>query len=257
MKHLFTIVTVVFNDVENVRSTINSVLSQSNSDYEYIIVDGNSSDGTIDCIKNSIAGKQNVVFVSEPDKGIYDAMNKAAMMANGEWICFMNSGDTFYTDNTLSEVSCYLSDDFDVVYGNTNMITENGFVIDYAKEPSYLLQNMPFCHQCAFARTSLLRSKLFDLSYRYVADYNFFYNSYVEGFHFKKVDLTIATYNTVEGFSASNKMKVFKEVLRVRKPTDNLINKLKTYVIYYRFAMMEKVKNHFPSLVHLLRYKKL
>jgi glycosyltransferase involved in cell wall biosynthesis len=92
---MVTVVTVVLNGAEHVESTIRSVIGQDYPDIEYLIMDGGSTDGTLDIIKRhkaSIAG-----IISEPDNGLYDAMNKAAAVAKGEWILFMNAGDTFYS----------------------------------------------------------------------------------------------------------------------------------------------------------------
>lgn len=257
IKYKISIVTVVYNDCVHIVQTMRSVLNQMFHDYEYIIIDGSSKDGTIDCIKELIKGKHNVTFISEPDNGIYDAMNKAVMMAKGEWICFMNSGDTFYNNKVCERILPFLTDENDIVYGNTNAITEKGLMTDCAKDASYLLQNMPFCHQSTFTKTSLLKEMKYDVSYRFVADYNFFYHCYISGRKFCKTNEIIATYNTVEGFSAQNKMKVFKEVLRVRKPTDSLINKLKLYIFYYRFYILERLKKVSPGFVSLIRYGRL
>lgn len=97
-----SVITVVYNDKDGLEKTINSVLSQTYSSIEYIIIDGGSSDGTIDVIKKNEdkIGK----WISEPDNGIYDAMNKGIRMATGEWLNFMNAGDIFIHPNVLSKI---------------------------------------------------------------------------------------------------------------------------------------------------------
>ena len=97
-----SIITVVYNDVKNIRSTIESYLSQSYDNKEYIIIDGGSNDGTMDIV-NLYRDRIDVV-VSEPDKGIYDAMNKGIKRATGNWIGILNSGDTFVSTDTLKTV---------------------------------------------------------------------------------------------------------------------------------------------------------
>ena len=100
-----SIVTVVFNDQENILKTIKSVTNQSFKDREYLVIDGGSTDNTKEIINQNISSIDK--YISEKDKGIYDAMNKAIDMAEGEWIIFMNSGDVFVDDHVLEKVFSY------------------------------------------------------------------------------------------------------------------------------------------------------
>ena len=99
---LISVVTVSYNAVDTIERTILSVLNQTYSDIEYIIIDGGSTDGTVDLIKKY--ADKITYWVSEPDQGIYDAMNKGIDVATGEWINFMNSGDSFYRQDVLSSL---------------------------------------------------------------------------------------------------------------------------------------------------------
>ena len=96
---LISIITVSYNAVKTIEDTINSVLNQTYPNIEYIIIDGGSTDGTLDVIKKY--QDKITYWVSEPDKGIYDAMNKGALKATGVWLHFMNAGDTFYDEQVL------------------------------------------------------------------------------------------------------------------------------------------------------------
>ena len=109
----FSIITINYNNKEGLRKTIESVVGQSFRDFEYIIIDGGSTDGSIEVIKE-YAGKVDY-WVSEPDKGIYHAMNKGVLQAHGEYLNFMNSGDEFYNNGVLQEVAPSL--DSDIVVG--------------------------------------------------------------------------------------------------------------------------------------------
>ena len=111
----FSIVTIVLNDKNNIEKTIQSVLNQ-NIEIEYIIIDGGSTDGTLEVIEKY---RDKIdILVSEKDDGIYNAMNKATEKANGEWVCFMNSGDGFYNSNVLKNILPNIENSLDVVYGD-------------------------------------------------------------------------------------------------------------------------------------------
>lgn len=110
-----SIITIVLNDKQNIEETIQSVVSQ-NIEIEYIVIDGASTDGTLDVLQKH---KDKIdTIISEKDSGIYKAMNKAIDMANGEWICFMNSGDMFYDSKVLKNILPKIDDSVDIVYGD-------------------------------------------------------------------------------------------------------------------------------------------
>lgn len=248
---LVTIVTVVFNDVTKIEGTIENVLSQYlyYENIEYIIIDGGSTDGTVDVI-NRYSDRINY-WVSEPDRGVYDAMNKAIKLATGNWICFMNSGDLFANSDVIAKIVSAINEESQILYGDTFVTTEYGCNLVKAKECSYLKNNMPFCHQSTLVRTDII--KPFDTSYRFVADYNFFYKSYMEGLKFQYVSLAISVFDATEGLTASNKRNVFKEILRVRKDTDNIISRGLFMCKYYRYFILEQIKRFFPSFVKAIR----
>ncbi len=169
---LFSIVTVTFNASQLLEKTITSVLKQSLKDYEYIIIDGNSSDGTQDIIKNHSSNLS--YWTSENDTGIYNAMNKAVAHCRGDWVIFMNAGDTFASDDTLSEVASHCTDQLDIIYGDRNRIDSNGNQRHQkAGKLDDAYQREVVFHQSCFIRTRLLRERPYDESYRLAADYEF------------------------------------------------------------------------------------
>ena len=190
---LITIITVAYNAVKDIENTILSVLNQTYPNIEYIIIDGGSTDGTLDIIKKY--EDKISYWVSEPDKGIYDAMNKGTLKATGGWLNFMNAGDTFYNEQVLEKV--FKDNDWtdtDVIYGNVN--------IEYPKKKKLkkplplkkIEQQMVFCHQGSFVRTMLQKQYLFNTTYRISADYNFFHQLYIEGKHFHYLNFVIAIF---------------------------------------------------------------
>ena len=168
-KHpLISVITVTFNAALSIEQTILSVINQTYSNIEYIIIDGGSTDGTIDIIKkysNRIS-----YWISEPDKGIYDAMNKGIKVATGEWINFMNVGDAFY-DNSVIENIFYNKtyDKIDIIYGNTNLVYSFG---SHVLEGGEISANkyMPFCHQSSFSKIEPMKKYGFDIKFKICAD---------------------------------------------------------------------------------------
>lgn len=196
-----TVVTVTFNAQRSLEQTINSVLEQKHENIEYVIVDGNSSDNTVDIIKKY---EQDVDYwISEPDNGIYDAMNKAIDVATGEWIIFMNAGDGFCNAYTVSDVIGELSEEIDILAGSINYVTatKSEFKKPYGADFRY---DGMFCwHQAMFTKASLLKKYKFDSSFKLAGDYDFALKCYENGFKFKFIDLAVA--NFIEGgFAQSN-----------------------------------------------------
>ena len=212
-----SVITVCYNSEKFIEATINSVISQDFSNIEYIIIDGNSSDNTINIIRQY----ENKIFkwISEPDKGIYDAMNKGAKLATGDWIIFMNSGDIFIHESVLSDIF-YIYDfkNINIIYGN--IINDWGTYKE--KRKAFPLEKMsyrmPFCHQAVFIRRDVFLHNLFDISFKYAADYNQFYSLYYEyGMSiFKYVPVYIAECDTSDSFSRKNMLPMWLEYMKIR-----------------------------------------
>ena len=219
-----TIITICYNAIETIEKTIQSVINQTYPNIEYIIIDGASTDGTVDIIKKYVS--HITKFVSEPDKGIYDAMNKGIAMSTGDWINFMNAGDTFVNNDTIEKVFSNLNvSDAKVIYGNTYMVYPNfGIVKRYYG--NYKDEDIPFniCHQSAFIDGPLLREIKYDLSFKIAADVNGFYSIYKLGHSFHFVDEYIANFETFCGVSSTSTYKLADEFRRIRG-----INKFSIY----------------------------
>jgi glycosyltransferase involved in cell wall biosynthesis len=188
-KPIITVVTVVFNGREFLEETIQSVINQTYQDVEYIIIDGGSTDGTLDVIKKY--EDKIDCWLSEPDAGIYDAMNKGIMLATGEWINFMNAGDVFFSNSTLEEVAPKLMGD--LVYGNHAIYVTNSDCYSMQDVRNYDdKRNIPFCHQSSFVKSSVLRANLFDLTYKIAADYDQYLRIKYSGHSLTWVPITVA-----------------------------------------------------------------
>ncbi len=197
-----SIVTVVFNGATELRKTAESVISLNYPHVEYIVIDGGSTDGSVDIIKS--LGSKVSHFVSEPDKGIYDAMNKGIRAATGEWINFMNCGDSFYSANALDFFKQPIEAGTDIIYGDA-MVKYNTFEGLAPTHPvAELWKQMPFCHQATFVKASLMKSRGFDLHYRLSSDFNFFYQSFLAGARFQYVPEVVCHFDYTQGASVKN-----------------------------------------------------
>lgn len=192
---LISVVTVVYNAVNDIEITIQSVVSQTYKNIEYIVIDGGSVDGTKDVIEKH---KDNISFFkSESDNGIYEAMNKGIVKATGDWIIFMNAGDTFYSNNTIQE--CYKEKLFNV---NNDIIYGDRILFDpvYGKKNVQVAEikklnfGMHLFHQSCFIKLSLHKKYLYDETFRISGDFDFFYMLRKKKYLFKKTNLKICVF---------------------------------------------------------------
>lgn len=170
---LFSIITITFNAATTLPATLCSVKEQTFTNYEYIVVDGVSRDNTVALVE---ASQLPVHMVSEPDKGLYDAMNKGLKMATGEYLIFLNAGDSFHAPDTLQRVAEAIGDNRPgVVYGETAIVDadRNFLMMRRLQAPEKLTwrsfsNGMLVCHQAFIARRDI--APMYDLQYRYSAD---------------------------------------------------------------------------------------
>lgn len=223
-KKLLSIIIVTYNAEDSIKKTLQSLENQKNIDWESIeilFIDGASTDKTFENIKNNLSffenSKATIKIVSEPDKGIYDAMNKGICLSTSKWVYMFNAGDVFYSDNTLSDLWSVLSDsNACVLYGNYCRV--NDHMEDYMKiRPlEQVKTDMIFCHQAIFVNGEYAKSHLFNLNYKLTADYDFLLNAFVNGEKFEYVDEFIVKYD-LTGLSAVKMIDSYKEHYKVRK----------------------------------------
>lgn len=179
---LFSIITVCRNAAGTLAPTMQSVAQQTFDDYEHIVVDGASTDSTLDIVKEHATGRTSVT--SEPDRGIYDAMNKGWWRASGEYLIYLNAGDRFHSPDTLREIAAAIAASEEregekpgVVFGDTVIVDKEGKLLGprHLSAPETLTldsfrEGMTVCHQAFVAMKKLTGT--FDLRYRYSADYD-------------------------------------------------------------------------------------
>lgn len=167
----YSVITVNYNNREGLRLTIDSVVAQTCTDYEFIIIDGASTDGSKELIKSY--GTAITQWVSEPDSGIFNAMNKGIARATGDYLIFMNSGDYFYDSGVLEAVLPYLG--ADILQGSSYNKTKKCFY--YCTDGAETMRNLyasGLNHQACFIRRSLFDGCMYDESYRIISDWLFF-----------------------------------------------------------------------------------
>lgn len=226
-----SIVTVVYNCVGTIEETILSVINQTYNDIEYIIIDGGSTDGTQEIIKKYV--EKISFWVSEPDKGIYDAMNKGIVAASGAYVYFLNVGDKFYSKETLYNL-LKLSNNEDVIYGNSCIISDNDEKILKAKSRNIDWRTMPYCHQSVIIKRELLMLNLFDISFKIAADYNQYQDLKKYKVVFRYIDISISRYDN-DGFSAQNHWLLIKEYRKISlSNTKSLLKKVRVNMFFLR-----------------------
>lgn len=253
----FTIVTVCYNAGQVIKKTMESVLKQTYKNVEYLIIDGNSKDDTIDIANRVAAGypECDIKIISENDNGVYDAMNKAILLANGDYINYMNAGDTFFTYDVLDKVAKMVNTTVDVIFGD-EVVSFDGVLFKVKADPFYnhlpLHHSMGFNHQCTFVKTGVANKFPFDLKYRLAADYNMIITIYRNGGSFQYIDCPIACYDT-NGMSSQNIKIHILETLFVDNPNTHLANIIKANFLYFRYCVGQFLKKFvimsFPQIV--------
>ncbi|WP_187260555.1 glycosyltransferase family 2 protein [Pontibacter beigongshangensis] len=235
-----SVITASYNQGHRIEETFKNVQQQNYPNLEYIVIDGASTDNTLDIIKKYETFIS--IWISEPDTGVYNAMNKGIAMATGDLIYFLNVGDSFYSDNVLLKAGEFALkyNTADLLYGDAWLLYNTGKV--EKRETAYLskinLFQKMICHQTIFAKRRLfLENGGFDEQYKIKADYEWLLRNIFKGATHKYIDLDVCYYE-VEGMSAFgySKISVFESPKIVEKYFSPLAFKFIT-----RFILNTKV----------------
>ncbi|MBL1200345.1 MAG: glycosyltransferase [Nostoc sp. GBBB01] len=198
-----SIITVTYNRLQELIETFASITSQTYYNIEYIVIDGSSQDGTVDFLRTN--DDKISYWVSEKDAGIYDAMNKGALAATGDWIIFMNSGDKFFAEDTLAKVAEYLDNSLDVVYGGVESVVNDKYGYrTYQRKPyelSLIWREIPSCHQSVFVKRKLQVQYPFDTCLTWCADHDLLSKLYVARYRFQEIPVIISRFDVSGGAS--------------------------------------------------------
>ena len=250
-----SIITINFNNRDGLRKTIESVVNQNYQEFEYIIIDGGSTDDSVEVIKEF--AEHIDYWVSEPDKGIYNAMNKGIERVHGEYCIFMNSGDCFHSNDVIEKFVTNINNE-DIACGDTYLgETKKAF----AEITFETLFNSSICHQSAFIKTKLMKKYMYDESLKIVADRKFFLQAFItENCTYKPLHFIVANYD-ITGFSAQNRTlseleykKVLEEIIPYRIRVD--YGKKREGLLYgddfYSKLFFEIKKRRYKKIIYLI-----
>ena len=242
MKKL-SVITVTYNAEKTLERTLKSVQKQLYSYIEHIVVDGKSKDRTISLIQKY--ENPRLKWISEPDNGLYDAMNKAATMASGDYLCFLNAGDTFFASDTVEKIFNSISETKlpDIIYGETAIVDNEGEFLHMRRlnAPQSLSwtsfkQAMLVCHQAFIVKRSLFEP--YDLQYRFSSDFDWAIRMMKKSKSFHNTHLTLINYLN-EGMTTNNRKASLKERYRIMA---KYYGQISTFLHHIWFAVRTVIK---------------
>lgn len=264
-----SVITVCYNAAKDIGRTMHSVLNQTIPNIEYLIIDGGSKDNTVKEANQISLDYPNieVKISSEPDHGIYDAMNKGIKKATGEWLIFMNAGDVFVSNNVLEEFNSYLSDDIDILRGNIVRIYDKFKAVSQgiiSQDPTLMdMISGSFHHQaCLIRRALFMKYGLYSTDYRLCSDWKFFFDCVVlHHVKTKYVNYTVAAFR-MDGASSNNTKKYENEsraylVSLYGEEIVDCLNELKFYRRYKLFRILFDIYNKFRNNLNPQTYSRL
>lgn len=208
----YSIITINYNNRKGLSDTISSVLSQDYKDFEYIIIDGGSQDGSKDEINK--VKKDLSYYCSEPDGGIYPAMNKGIDKAKGEYILFLNSGDTLHNKNVLQEMRNQMNDHLDIVSGYA-VLPNGNFLNHHEKNVLMMLMLSTFSHQATFIKRKLFDKYRYDENEKIISDWKAWLQwVIIDKCTWKYVNTIVCNYN-LDGISSSKQN--WNDILKSRR----------------------------------------
>jgi len=253
MNYKISIVTIVYNGEEYLERTLKSIVNQVYNNYELILIDGGSKDGThivIEKYKKYIS-----TIVSEEDEGIYDAMNKGLMHCRGDYVIFMNAGDTFASNDVLDRIFNVKNKiKIDFIYGDSNVVNQDKKFFKRARNHKFIWLGMFTNHQAMFYNRSLIENNhlIYDLKYNISADYQFTLKFLRLSNTFEYVPISICDFY-LDGISSLDKLSGLEQASEIRK-SDGNYSRLKVKSIHYLILLRHFIADKFSYLHQLIRY---
>jgi len=254
-KPLISIITVVYNGEKDIEETIKSVVNQTYDNVEYIIIDGNSTDNTVNIIKKY--EDKIDYWISEKDKGIYDAMNKGINLFHGRFLNFMNASDIFSGTDILENINKKILEEKifpEFIYGNAIIFDEDGSLIKELKPLKFsktflnMFSTRVVCHQAVFVNKD--KVCFYDTSFKIKGDLNWYYDllKNIEMKNIHKIDLNICNYS-LGGVSGQNVLKNYKEQVKVMYKQNNIIE----FIAFLPFLLIPFIFKLKKKILDILR----
>lgn len=243
---LISIITVTLNNLDGLKRTGISIQSQDFSSLEWIVVDGNSSDGT-----KEFLAKTDANWISEPDRGLYDAMNKGTQRIRGEYVIFMNAGDQFHDSQILTKIAGEIHKGADFIYGDCLEVGENGKHFRKARFHAHGKRGMFASHQAMVYRANLLKDLRYDETYGISADYDFTCRFLQKAGTISYIPAPLCRFET-GGISQQKPLKGRAEQFRIRKKL-KLVNPLTNALIFAGQSVLWNLRQSLPCLYWRVR----
>mgnify|MGYP005638942247 FL=1 len=239
----FSIIVVSLNTKNKLENTIKSITKQSLKSYEIIVVDGKSNDGTIKLISKYKKNLKKILI--KKDRGIYFAMNRGIKLASNEWLIFLNSGNTFYSINTLKKIGLNIkkNKNIDILVGNTKIINQNIVYKKKFKKLSSKSLTSCFSHQSCTIKRSIHKKNYFKTKYKIAADFNFFKEVYKKKAKFLYINEIISV-NEAHGLSDKERFLALREFKDINRFNYNISFKFTKYFIlsvYFAIILLAKL----------------
>lgn len=240
---LFTLITVTLNSQKTILKTINSINNQTYEEFEYIIIDGGSSDETLQIIKKNL--KKNYFLISEKDRGIYSAMNKGIKLSNGRYVAFLNSDDWLEND-VLFKVSKFIEkENPSVIYGDAKFYKKNRIFSFYAKANlKKLKKNMSLLHSSFYVQKEIIKKNLFDENLIISSDYKQMLNL-KKNYQFSYLPQSLS--NVSMGGKSSDLLLSSKEFFLIQRKEFGIFNSILNYILKYHYHIIKIIFLYFKS----------